>query len=288
LHRDPIPSPPRPWDAMFRRLSTPPDCGNPQVYCGFIAWINYVYRQIPRRMNISILPTLNSGPPYLRTYVEVGASRMSTSRAEPFRLALAGLRDRLRNGVFRPGARIAATEVADTLNLSATPVREALSRLAGEGLLEDRRGQGFYLRALSGVEIADLFRMSLSQLLIAQDSHRAQADTRGVDRADGRESQDANPVEQVEQLFAVWVAQARSRTLSAAFRTLQIQLGPVRRTEPELIQDLTSEAEALQALTGSHDLAARGPALRRFHLRRVALADRLAVLVYRGVQSPKV
>ena len=82
-------------------------------------------------------------------------------------LALAQLRERLRDGGFPPGMRIAATEVADTLKLSATPVREALSRLAGEGLLEDRRGQGFFLRPLSGVDIADLYRLSLTHLAMA-------------------------------------------------------------------------------------------------------------------------
>jgi DNA-binding GntR family transcriptional regulator len=213
---------------------------------------------------------------------------MPAGQAEPFHLALADLRDRLRQGGFRPGARIAATEVADTLQLSATPVREALSRLAGEGVLEDRRGHGFFLRVLSGSEIADLLRMSLSVLLIAQDSHRARTVALGNEGPDARERQILDPIARVERLFAGWVAEAGSRTLSAAFRTSQIQLGPVRRAEPELIPELETEAEELQALAGTDDVTARGPALRRFHLRRVALADRLAVLVYRGSQAPKV
>jgi DNA-binding GntR family transcriptional regulator len=213
---------------------------------------------------------------------------MPAGQAEPFHLALAGLRDRLREGGFAPGARIAATEVADALRLSATPVREALSRLAGEGLLEDRRGQGFFVRALSGLEIADLFRMSLSQLLIAQDSHRARASRRGETACEPREGAGADPVAQVEQLFVDWVAEAGSRTLSVTYRTLQIQLGPVRRAEPAVIDDLQAEADELRALAGADLASARGPALRRFHLRRVGLADRLAALAYRGPQPPKV
>jgi DNA-binding GntR family transcriptional regulator len=213
---------------------------------------------------------------------------MPAAQAEPFHLALAGLRDRLRAGGFAPGARIAATEVADTLKLSATPVREALSRLAGEGLLEDRRGQGFFLRALSGLEIADLFRMSLSELLIAQDSHRARTAARGRGGSDAPDGQVLNPVMQVERLFADWIAEAGSRTLSVTFRTLQIQLGPVRRAEPEIIPDLQAEADELEALAGPEDVGARAQLIRRFHLRRVALADRLAALAYRGQQPPKV
>lgn len=212
---------------------------------------------------------------------------MTTGQAEPFQLALAGLRTRLREGGFPPGSRIAATEVAETLHLSATPVREALSRLAGEGLLEDRRGHGFYLRALSGGEVGDLFRLSLSQLLIAQDSHRERPAPQGVEATEGRDSEEVDPVPQVEWLFTRWVAEARSRTLSAAFRTTLILLGPVRRAEPKLLHDLQTEADDLQALAAPDLVTARASALRRFHLRRVALADRLAALAYHGSQSSK-
>jgi hypothetical protein len=194
----------------------------------------------------------------------------------------------LREGGFAPGARIAATAVAETLHLSATPVREALSRLAGEGLLEDRRGQGFFLRVLSGLEIADLFRMSLSELIIAQESHRARTAARGGGAPEDWKDQARDPIVQVEQLFADWISEAGSRTLSVTFRTLQIQLGPVRRAEPEIIPDLAAEADELQALAGAVDAVARAPVIRRFHLRRVGLADRLAALAYRGQQGPKV
>jgi hypothetical protein len=213
---------------------------------------------------------------------------MPTDQAEPFHLALIGLRDRLRDGGFAPGQRIAATEVAETLRLSATPVREALSRLAGEGLLEDRRGQGFFLRALSGLEIADLFRMSLSELLIAQDSHRARTAARGSSGSDAPEDPGSDPILLVERLFADWIAEAGSRTLSVTFRTLRIQLGPVRRAESAVITDLQAEADELQALARAEDAGARTAAIRRFHLRRVALADRLAALAYRGQIPPKV
>ncbi|MFN3487458.1 MAG: GntR family transcriptional regulator, partial [Planctomycetota bacterium] len=61
-------------------------------------------------------------------------------------MALTAVRDRLQSGALPPGARATAVDLADDLGLSTTPVREALSRLAGEGLLEDRRGQGYFVR----------------------------------------------------------------------------------------------------------------------------------------------
>ena len=58
---------------------------------------------------------------------------------DPYGMALEGLRAGLRAGRFGLGAPLVAAELAPTLSVSATPLREALSRLAGEGLLEDRR-----------------------------------------------------------------------------------------------------------------------------------------------------
>jgi len=203
---------------------------------------------------------------------------MAVRRAEPFQIALLALRDRLRDGAYPPGARIAATEVADDLGLSATPVREALSRLAGEGLLEDRRGQGAFVRALSGSDVADLYRLSLAHLLIAQDPHRQHLGRRAAPPDAGS----ADPVRAVERLFADWVAEGAGRLLTSAHRVLQVQLGPVRRVEALIIPDLAVEALALEALRPGEASAERLHRLRQFHARRVRLADRLAAALERG------
>ncbi|WP_372786021.1 GntR family transcriptional regulator [Phenylobacterium sp.] len=218
----------------------------------------------------------------------VGVQRMATDHVEPFQRALAELRERLREGGFPPGTRIAATEVADTLKLSATPVREALSRLAGEGLLEDRRGQGFFLRPLSGVDIADLYRLGLTHLTIAQDSHRERVTRQGVEPVEARSEALGNPVRYIERLFMDWVAEAGSRALTASYRTLQTQLGPVRRFEAAIIEDLAPEAIELVALSAPDLVAARLPLIRKFHARRIGLADRLAALAYQEPEAPKV
>jgi hypothetical protein len=202
---------------------------------------------------------------------------MAAVRPEPFQLALQSLRDQLRDGVYPPGARITATEVSDRLGLSPTPVREALARLSGEGLLEDRRGQGVFVRHLTAADIADLYRLSLAHLLIAQDPQRPQLTRRaapegGEEPAGGP----ADPVRNVERLFAAWVAEGAGRVLASAHHLLQVQLGPVRRIEPLLMPDLAEEARALEAVDGPAAAADRLHRIRQFHVRRVRLADRLA------------
>jgi DNA-binding GntR family transcriptional regulator len=53
------------------------------------------------------------------------------------------LRTRILRGDIEPGQRLAQAELADSLGVSRTPVREALRRLTGEGLVEFRTNYGF-------------------------------------------------------------------------------------------------------------------------------------------------
>ena len=62
----------------------------------------------------------------------------------------------IRSGRYRPGDRIRETEVADWLNVSRTPVREAFRRLEAEGLLS--------FESWRGVVVADLDRQQVSEL----------------------------------------------------------------------------------------------------------------------------
>jgi DNA-binding GntR family transcriptional regulator len=64
---------------------------------------------------------------------------MAGGRVEPFQLAVLALRERLRTGEFRAGGHIAVTELADALQLSATPVGQAREPAQHEHFLQLRR-----------------------------------------------------------------------------------------------------------------------------------------------------
>ena len=200
---------------------------------------------------------------------------MVPERLEPFRQALVDLRGRLRDGALQPGARVTAKEVADQLKLSHTPVREALSRLAGEGLLEDRRGDGFFVPELTAADVAVLYRLSEQFLLMCQAAARDTPPSARPSTA----PHDENPVRAVERLFLAWAAESGSRVILDAYRTTMLQLAPVRRLEARLIDDLAQEAEALQRLAGPSERPRRGAAIQDFHRRRVVLAEPLAQLL---------
>lgn len=203
---------------------------------------------------------------------------MVTRREEPFRQALLALRDQLREGRFAPGQRIAAIDVAGALGLSPTPVREALSRLAGEGVLEERRGQGYFARSLSALDVADLWRLSLAHLSIALEAHRLGASAAHV--VAGSREDAADSVQEVERLLLEWVHDAGGRALAASYAILIVQLGPARRKEPLLFDDLEREATELRESGPALDAGGRLAVLRRFHSRRIAAADRISSLLH--------
>jgi DNA-binding GntR family transcriptional regulator len=72
-------------------------------------------------------------------------------------IAYMGLRRKLAAGELRAGQRIVNRTVARELNVSQTPLREALNRLASEGVVEYVPGAGAYVSTISRQELLDLY-----------------------------------------------------------------------------------------------------------------------------------
>lgn len=69
---------------------------------------------------------------------------------------LAALRDVLASGELPPGSVCSAPALAERFGVSATPVREAMQQLAGEGVVETVPNRGFRVCAQSPREAAEL------------------------------------------------------------------------------------------------------------------------------------
>jgi GntR family transcriptional regulator, vanillate catabolism transcriptional regulator len=67
--------------------------------------------------------------------------------------ALLELRQRIINGKLAGGQRLYEVALAEDLQVSRTPVREAMSRLAEEGLLERGSGGGFMVRSFTKSDV---------------------------------------------------------------------------------------------------------------------------------------
>lgn len=67
------------------------------------------------------------------------------------------VRDLIMSGRLRPGEFIRQERIAETLELSATPVREGLLSLRGEGFVQLKPRRGFVVSPLSASDVRDLF-----------------------------------------------------------------------------------------------------------------------------------
>jgi DNA-binding GntR family transcriptional regulator len=63
--------------------------------------------------------------------------------------------ERISSGKIPPGSRVKDTHLAGELGVSRTPVREALLRLAREGVLAADTGRGFSMKALDSAEMIE-------------------------------------------------------------------------------------------------------------------------------------
>ena len=87
------------------------------------------------------------------------AKQKSRKGASPS-LALAAtgtIRDRILDLTLPPGMQLDEAILRDKLGVSRTPAREALNRLATEGLVETRANRGFFVRALDLADTARFF-----------------------------------------------------------------------------------------------------------------------------------
>ncbi len=65
--------------------------------------------------------------------------------------------EQIRDGALLPDKRVNENVICEELNISRTPVREALIQLAAEGVLENRARKGFVIKAMSHTDIKEIY-----------------------------------------------------------------------------------------------------------------------------------
>ena len=71
------------------------------------------------------------------------------------------IRQAIVSGELVPGQRVTETKLAESLNVSRTPIREAVQRLETEGVLRHSPRQGLIVRQLEYQEVVELYAMRL-------------------------------------------------------------------------------------------------------------------------------
>jgi DNA-binding GntR family transcriptional regulator len=200
-------------------------------------------------------------------------------KRDAFALALDTLRRRLRQGVDAPGDALPINLIAMDLRLSSTPVREALSRLSGERLV-DKRGPTYTRPRLDGPALAALYNLRLIHLLAAlsPDIERRRGG-QGAPLAFARDlGPGASPAALVEALFAGLVRDADDPVLLQAYQPIADRLAPFQGLEARGRADVAQEALGLISAYEAGDAKALRSGLRRYHRQRMARSHALVRL----------
>lgn len=82
---------------------------------------------------------------------------MQVNREPLYKQAHAAVRERIINGELKPGSRVDVQTIADELDISRTPVREAIRQLTQEGLLEPQRDGRVHVYSPSVDDLAEIY-----------------------------------------------------------------------------------------------------------------------------------
>lgn len=168
----------------------------------------------------------------------------------------------LAGGNCRPGDRIATAVLAQQLGVSTTPIREALSYLAGRDIVEDRYREGFFLLGLSSAAFGELY--GLHSVIIDLVLQRMVSQTPRRGRRD------------IWPMFAAVTRESGDVALIGVQRYLSGRLRMARRFERTLVTDIDSLGlQFAEALNASAADQARDVS-RLFHERCAATSARIA------------
>jgi DNA-binding GntR family transcriptional regulator len=71
------------------------------------------------------------------------------------------LRERILSGSIRPGTALKERDLCDELNISRTPIREALRRLSADGLAEVRPRRSIVVSSFQESEVTEIFELGI-------------------------------------------------------------------------------------------------------------------------------
>ena len=188
------------------------------------------------------------------------------------------IRGALRSGRYLPGHRIDPAILAKEFRTSVTPVRFALYRLVGEGLIADHARSGLYVPLLTEVALRDLYDWLQRLLLMACDigiepTSAMAADPEVV-------SADDDVARLTWQLFDAIARAADHRSLHRAVEQANDRLAPVRRaSRGALVDNAREELSALIRDWQERDIQSLRAGVSAYHERRKALVPHIVALL---------
>jgi DNA-binding GntR family transcriptional regulator len=197
-----------------------------------------------------------------------------------FERVYAALRQRLREGAYRPGDRLEPALLSEDLNASVTPVRDALHRLTGERMVEAPRHEGFRVPMMTETMLRHLYGWHHDLLLLAVLKHRAAAMAEEIVLNGGDAK--SGGFERQNMLFLALARTAGNPEHVAALEALSYRLEPVQRLEQYFLDELEAETNDIVRALQARDRKALRSGLIRYHRRRLRIIPELLARMLQG------
>jgi|SRR5690606_1409391 len=180
------------------------------------------------------------------------------------------IRRALRSGRYVPGQRIDPAAIADEFRTSATPVRFALYRLVGEGLIADHARSGLYVPLFTEVALRDLYDWMERLLVMACDVGFG---TTPLTPEDPKPAACDDIPRQTWQLFDSIARATGHRYLYQSVKQANDRLAPIRRAGS--FDNAREELSKLMQHWQERDIRSLKAGLSTYHERRKQVVPRI-------------
>lgn len=185
-----------------------------------------------------------------------------------FERVYAAIKQRLREGLYRPGDRLEPTALSYELNASVTPIRDALHRLTGERMVEAPRHEGFRVPTMTESMLRHFYAWHLDILLVALANRKAD---RKSGAPDWPEETDLEP----DRILASVAAASGNPEHAQALRNASERLDAYRRLENVFLDDVEQEMKQIVTAIERRDFRTLRKALVQYHRRRQRIVPQL-------------
>lgn len=197
-----------------------------------------------------------------------------------FERVYSAIRERLREGAYRPGDRLEPAALSEELNASVTPVRDALHRLTGERMVEAPRHEGFRVPTMTETMLRHLYGWHHDLLLLAVLKHRAAASAEEI--MPPGDDADSPAYARQNLLFLALARTAGNPEHVAALEALSDRLQPVQRLEQFFLDQTDAETRDIMRALREQDRKALRRSLLRYHRRRLRIVPELLARMLQG------
>lgn len=184
------------------------------------------------------------------------------------------LKRMLAEGELPPGTPIEPALIGRQIASSITPIRDALHRLTGEGLVEAPNHNGFRVPRPTEAGLRDLYNWNGQLLTLAARQYRVspQAVTAGPP------ARRADAVLAIASLFIDITRATGSIEHVRAIQSLNDRLAPLRSLESQLLDGIAEERDQLARHLQAADRTRLVRLLQHYHRRRLQIVPDLVAL----------